>query len=70
MDVPGFLKENVGLFKAFGADRLKALVDGSVVRSFEAKEAIAHQGAEATHFGVVLVDPAGRLCGATGRLRR
>ena len=54
MDVPGFLKENVGLFKAFGADRLKALVDGSVVRSFEAKEAIAHQGAEATHFGVVL----------------
>src|SRR5437762_6033290 len=54
MDVPGFLKENVGLFKAFGADRLKALVDGPVVRSFEAKEAIAHQGAEATHFGVVL----------------
>jgi len=30
------------------------LVDGSLVRSFEGNEAIAHQGAEATHFGVVL----------------
>src|SRR5262245_8019773 len=54
MDVPGFLKNNVSLFKDFSADRLKELVDGSVIRSFETKEAIAHQGAEATHFGVVL----------------
>ena len=30
------------------------LVDGSLVRSFETNEAIAYQGAEATHFGVVL----------------
>jgi acetate kinase len=54
MDAPGFIKEHVSLFKDFTTDRIKELVDGSVVRSFEANEAIAHQGAEATHFGVVL----------------
>jgi len=54
VDTGTFLKERVGVFKDFTADRLKELVDGSAVRSFEAKEAIAHQGAEATHFGVVL----------------
>jgi len=30
------------------------LVEGSQIRTFEANEAIAHQGAEATYFGVVL----------------
>ncbi len=54
MDTAGFIKEHVDLFKDFTAERTKQLVDGSVVRSFEANEAIAHQGAEATHFGVVL----------------
>jgi acetate kinase len=54
MDAPGFIKEHVSLFKDFTTDRIKELVDGSAVRSFEAKEAIAHQGSEATHFGVVL----------------
>src|SRR5246127_2126812 len=54
MDTGAFLKERVGVFKEFSAERIKELVDGSVVRSFEANEAIAHQGAEATHFGVVL----------------
>ena len=54
MDVPGFLKKNVSLFKDFTVEKIKELVDGSIVRSFEAKEAIAHQGAEATHLGVVL----------------
>jgi acetate kinase len=54
MDTASFIKEHVGLFKDFTDGRIKELVDGSVVRSFEAKEAIAHQGAEATHFGVVL----------------
>lgn len=54
MDTLGFIKERVGLFKDFSADRLKQLVDGSRVRSFEAKEAIMHRGGEATHFGVVL----------------
>ena len=54
MDAAGFIEERVGLFKDFPAERIKELVDGSLVRSFEANEAIAHQGAEATHFGVVL----------------
>src|ERR1700747_2011257 len=54
MDTGAFLKERVGVFKDFTAQRIKELVDGSVMRSFEANEAIAHQGAEATHFGVVL----------------
>src|SRR5882762_563565 len=54
LDTADFLKERVGVFKDFTADRIKELVDGSIVRSFETNEAIAHQGAEATHFGVVL----------------
>ena len=49
-----FLKQRVGVFKEFSDERLQQLVDGSRVCSFEANEAIAHQGAEATHFGVVL----------------
>ncbi|HEU0209832.1 MAG TPA: cyclic nucleotide-binding domain-containing protein, partial [Candidatus Udaeobacter sp.] len=54
MDAGGFIKENVGLFKDFSAERINELVDGSVVRSFESNEAIAHQGSEATHLGVIL----------------
>jgi len=54
VDATGFIKERVGLFKDFAPNRIKELVNGSLVRSFEANEAIAHQGAEATHFGVVL----------------
>lgn len=54
MDTLGFIKDRVGLFKAFSAERLKQLVDGSRVKSFEGKEAIMHHGDEATHFGVVL----------------
>jgi len=54
VDAAGFIKEHVGLFKGFGDDRINELVAGSVVRSFETNEAIAHHGAEATHFGVVL----------------
>ena len=54
VDATHFIKERVGLFKDFTVERIKDLVDGSVMRSFEANEAIAHQGAEATHFAVVL----------------
>jgi acetate kinase len=54
VDAGGFIKEHVELFKDFSADRIKQLVDGSVVRSFESNEAIAHQGSEATHLGVIL----------------
>jgi len=54
MNLPDFLKQQVAVFKNFSADRLKQLVDGSRVASFEANEVILHQGAEAAHFGVVL----------------
>ncbi len=54
MNCTGFIKQQVGLFKDFSVERLEQLVAGSRVGSFEANEAIAHHGAEATHFGVVL----------------
>jgi acetate kinase len=54
MDAAGFMKERVGLFKDFTAERIQELVDGSIIRSFEANEGIAYQGAEATHFAVIL----------------
>ncbi|MEO8425972.1 MAG: acetate/propionate family kinase [Verrucomicrobiota bacterium] len=54
MNTIDFLKQQVGIFKNFSAERLKELVDGSRAASFEANEAIAHCGAEARHFGVVL----------------
>lgn len=54
MDRAGFLKSNVAVFKDFTAERLEELVRGSQVCTFETNEAIAHRGAEATHFGVIL----------------
>src|SRR4029077_14576645 len=54
VDTASFIKERVSLFKAFSDERIKELVNGSVVRSFEPNEAIAYQGAEATHFGCVV----------------
>src|SRR5881409_1461309 len=54
MNVAEFLKQKVRVFKDFSDERLRQLVDGSRVISFEANEAIAHCGAEATHFCVVL----------------
>jgi len=54
MKTSDFLKQRVGLFRDFSEDRLEKIVSGSRVESFETHEAIAHAGAEATHFGVVL----------------
>ena len=36
MDATGFIKERVDLFKDFTAERIKQLVEGSRVGSFEA----------------------------------
>src|SRR5262249_24500569 len=58
MDTSSFIKERVGLFKDFSNEHIKELVNGSVVRSFEANEAIAHQGGEGSKFGVVLSETA------------
>jgi len=49
-----FLKEKVGAFHDLSTERLQLLVEGLRVGSFAANEAVAHLGAEATHFGVVL----------------
>ena len=54
MYVIGFIKQRVDLFRDFTTERIRELVDDSLVRSFATNEAIAHQGAEATHLGVVL----------------
>ncbi len=54
MNPRDFLKTKVGLFRDFSDEQLQRLVDGSRVESFESNEAIAHCGAEATHFSVVL----------------
>ncbi len=54
MSTTDFLKQRVDLFKDFSTGRLEQLTAGSRIGSFEANEAIAHHGAEAAHFGVVL----------------
>ena len=54
MSTSTFLKQQVALCQDFSAERLQQLVDGSRLVSFEANQAIAHRGEEATHFGVVL----------------
>jgi acetate kinase len=53
-DIVTFLKDKVGLFQEFSGERLQALAGGSLVASFETNQAVMHQGAEATHFGIVL----------------
>jgi acetate kinase len=54
MSTTEFVKQPVGVFKEFSEQRRQQLVDGSRVLSFEANQAIARYGEEATHFGVVL----------------
>jgi acetate kinase len=53
-EIGRFLRKNVPLFAGFTDDRLAELVAGSRVASFEANEALAHHGADATHFYVIL----------------
>ncbi len=54
-DILEFLKTNVELFRDFPPDRLKGLVAGSRVSTFEANEAIIKFGEEG-HFLNVLID--------------
>jgi hypothetical protein len=44
MSTADFLKQQVGVFKSISDARLKELVEGSRVASFESREAIAHCG--------------------------
>ncbi|MFL5240885.1 MAG: acetate/propionate family kinase [Gemmataceae bacterium] len=52
--IVSFLDDKVSLFRALPIERLRSLVEGSRVGSFEASQAIMHQGDEARHFGVTL----------------
>src|SRR3954470_13960208 len=70
MSTRDFLKQQTGMFKGFSDERLQQLVDGSRLGSFEANEAIAHQGAEATHLGVVLSGTVGASVLANGSGRQ
>ena len=70
MNIGEYLKSKVGLFKDFSDERLHQLESGSRVVSFEANEAIAHQGAEATHFGVVLSGTVGASIPGDGGSRQ
>jgi signal-transduction protein with cAMP-binding, CBS, and nucleotidyltransferase domain len=53
-DIVTFLKTHVGFSRISPTRRLRELVEGSTVVSFEENEAIVHYGAAATHLGVVL----------------
>jgi acetate kinase len=53
-EIISYLRAQAPLFGGFTEARLGELVAGSRVGSFEANEAIAHQGTEAAHFGIVL----------------
>lgn len=70
MNVTEFLIQNVGIFRDFPAEALQKLVAGSQVRSFEASQAIAHQGTEATHFGVMLSGTAAASVVGDGNVRQ
>jgi acetate kinase len=54
MNTREFLRQKVALLADFSDEHLEQLVRGSRVESFEANEAVAHYGAEPTHFSVVL----------------
>ena len=76
METAELLKRRVGVFRGFSSERLRELVSGSRIASFEANEAIAHYGDEAAHFGVVLngtvaasIDAGGGLRQVLGRLQ-
>jgi len=53
-DVIRFLTEKVRLFEGFAPEKIESIVKGSVVRSFEGKEAIRACGDPGESFGVIL----------------
>ncbi len=70
MNLSNFLQQQVAVFQNFTAGSLKQLVDGSRVVSLEAQEVIAHQGAAATHFGVVVSGTVSASVGGAGSPRQ
>ena len=53
-EVSQFLTRQVRLFEGFSVDKIESIVSGSVVRSFEGKEAIRTSGESGEFFGVML----------------
>jgi acetate kinase len=70
MNASEFLKQKVGLFKDFSPEHLQQLVEGGRTVSFEANEAVAYHGAEATHFSVILSGTLGASLQADGGVRQ
>jgi len=69
-DIVQFLRTSVPLFSGFTDDRLGAIVAGSRVASFEEHEVLAHHGADATHFGVILSGTVGTSIVGDGGVRQ
>lgn len=65
-DVVQFLRTSVPLFSGFSDERLATIVAGSRIASFEEHEVLAHHGADATHFGVILSGTVGTSVVADG----
>ncbi len=65
-----FLKTSVGFFKDFSDDRLQELVRGSHIAYFEANEAVARCGEQATHLNVILSGSVSASVLADGATRR
>ncbi|HXI52071.1 MAG TPA: acetate/propionate family kinase [Candidatus Saccharimonadales bacterium] len=70
MNASEFLKQKVGLFKDFSPEHLQQLVEGGRTVSFEANEAVAYHGAQATYFSVVLSGTIGASLQADGGVRQ
>ncbi|MDQ1348643.1 MAG: acetate kinase, partial [Acidobacteriota bacterium] len=69
-EIVEFLRTNVPVFADFADERLAGLVGGSRVVSFEANEALAHQGSEPTHFCVILSGTVTASVAGEGGLRQ
>jgi acetate kinase len=69
MNTTEFVEKPVGVFKEVSPERRKQLLDGSQVRSFEANEVIAHEGAEAAFFALILSGNAAASATADGGAR-
>ncbi len=69
-DVVQFLRTSVPLFSGFSDERLATIVAGSRIASFEEHEVLAHHGADATHFGVILSGTVGTSVVADGGERQ
>ena len=70
MNTTKFLKQSVGVFKDFLAERLQKLVAGSRIAAFAANESVVHHGAEAAHFGVVRSGTVSPSVGGNGGARQ